>query len=110
MATVSKRTYLKFLTQELFIYCFVETGKLILKFVWGCRRDCIGKLKVILEKRNRVGRFIFPNFITSYSPVELTPGSWSLAHGPDTGTRQLSFDISTIVGTLEYGDSISFNH
>lgn len=110
MATVSKRTYLKFLTQELFIYCLLETGKLILKFVWDCRKDCIGKLKVILKKRNRVGRFIFPNFITSYSSVELTPGSLSLAHGPDTGTWLLSFDISTIVGTLEYGDNISINH
>lgn len=53
MATVSKRTYLKFLTQELFIYCFVETGKLILKFIWDCRRARKAKNDFEKEKQGR---------------------------------------------------------
>lgn len=50
---VSKRTYLKFLTQELFIYCFVETGKLILKFIWDCRRARKAKNDFEKEKQGR---------------------------------------------------------
>lgn len=83
IVATSERINLKFSAQELFIYCFGETGKLIPKFIWDGRRS--RRTKNGFEKENRVTRFIFPDFTISYSPVGTTSERWlerSSAHAP----------------------------